>query len=102
MPWRDIHLNGNIAHMLASCGTAHIELLTNPVNLTGCGSEVTVAQVNNSIFYPSIAETCYACTRDSYYPTSVKVFTDGNVKVVYSGGPTGNRIVSHILTYNIG
>ena len=102
MPWRDIHLNKHAAHMWASGGTAHIDLLTTPVNLTGWGSEVTVARVNNSGFYPSIAESCYAGTRDSYFPTSVNVYTDGSVKVMYAGGATGNRTVSHILTYNIG
>lgn len=102
MPWRDIHLNSNAAHMWASGGTAHIDLLTTTINLTGWGSEVTVAQISNSGFYPAIAEGCYAGTRDNYYPTTVSVLTNGNVKVGYAGGPTGNRIVSSIFSYNIG
>ena len=102
MPWRDIHLNNHIAHMWASGGTAHIDLLTNPVNLTGWGSEVAIARVNNPSFYPTTAVGCYVGTRDSYYPTSVSVFTDGSIKVGYAGGTTGNRTVSHIFTYNIG
>lgn len=102
LPWRDIHLGANTAHMFASSGVAHIELLTTTVNLPGWGSEVAVAQVSNSSFYPAIAEGFYAGTRDSYYPTTVSVLTNGNVKVGYAGGPTGNRVVSSIFTYNIG
>lgn len=102
MPWRDIHLNKHTAHMWASGGTAHISLLTTPVNLTGWGSEATIARVNNSSFYPTTAESCYAGTRDSYYPTTLSVLTDGSVKVGYAGGTTGNRTVSHIFTYNVG
>ena len=102
MPWSDIHLGNHIAHMWASGGTAHIDLLTSTVNLTGWGSEVTIAQVNNPNFYPAIAEGCYAGTRDSYYPTVLSVLTNGSVKVGYVGGATGGRVVSHILTYNIG
>lgn len=56
MPWKDIHLSNHIAHMWASGGTAHIDLLTSPVNLTGWGSEVTIAQVDNPNFYPAIVE----------------------------------------------
>ena len=102
MPWRDIHLGANSAHMFASGGVAHIDLTTTTINLTGWGSEVAVAQVNNSSFYPTTAEGFYAGTRDSYYPTTVSVFSNGNVKVGYAGGTTGNRTVSSILTYNIG
>lgn len=102
MPWRDIRLGSNTAHMFASGGVAHINLLTTAVNLTGWGSEVSVAQVSNSSFYPAVAEGFYACTRDSYYPTTLSVLTNGNVKVGYAGGPTGNRVVSSILTYNVG
>lgn len=102
MPWRDIHLNNHAAHIWASGGTAHIDLLTANVNLTGWGSSATVAQVNNSSFYPAVAEGFYAPTRDSYFPTTLSVLTDGAVKVGYAGGPTGARIVSHLLTYNIG
>lgn len=102
MPWTDIHLSNHNAHMWASSGTAHIDLLTSPVNLTGWGSEVTIAQVNNPNFYPAIAESCYAGTRDSYYPTTVSLFANGSIKVGYAGGSTGSRTVSHIFTYNIG
>lgn len=102
MPWSDIRLGANAAHMFASGGVAHIDLLTTTINLTGWGSEVAVAQVHNSSFYPAIAEGFYAGTRDSYYPTTVSVLTNGSVKVGYAGGPAGNRIVSSIFTYNIG
>lgn len=102
MPWSDIRLGANTAHMFASGGVAHIDMLTTAVNLTGWGSEVSVAQVPNSSFYPAIVEGFYAGTRDSYYPTTVSVLTNGNVKVGYAGGPAGNRIVSSIFTYNIG
>ena len=102
MPWRDIHLGQNSAHMFASGGVAHIDLLTTTINLTGWGSEVAVAQISNSGFYPAIAEGLYAGTRDSYYPTTVSVLTNGAVKVGYAGGPAGNRIVSSIFSYNIG
>lgn len=102
MPWSDIRLGSNTAHMFASGGVAHIDLLTTTINLTGWGSEVAVAQVHNSSFYPAIAEVLYASTRDSYYPTTMSVSTNGAVKVGYAGGPTGNRIVANIFTYNIG
>ena len=102
MPWTDIHLGQNAAHMFASGGVAHIDLLTTATNLTGWGSEVKVAQVLNSSFYPAIAEGFYAGTRDSYYPTTVSVLSDGAVKVGYAGGTTGNRIVSSIFAYNVG
>ena len=102
MPWSDIRLGANAAHMFASGGVAHIDLLTTAINLTGWGSEVAVAQVHNSSFYPAIAEGFYAGTRDSYYPTTVSVLTNGSVKVGYAGGTTGARTVSSIFTYNIG
>lgn len=102
MPWTDIHLGANAAHMFASGGVAHIDLLTTTINLTGWGSEVAVAQVHNSSFYPAIAEGFFASTRDSYYPTTVSVLSNGNVKVGYAGGPSGNRIVSSIFSYNVG
>lgn len=102
MPWTDIHLNSHIAHMWANGGTAHIDLHTSSVNLPGWGSEVTTARINNPNFYPAIAEGCYAGTGDSYYPTTVSVFTDGSVKVGYAGGSVGNRTVSLVFTYNIG
>lgn len=102
MPWRDIHLGQNAAHMFASGGVAHIDLLTTTINLTSWGSEEAVAQISNSDFYPAIAESFYAGTRDNYYPTTVSVLTNGNVKVGYAGGPAGNRIASSIITYNIG
>lgn len=102
MPWRDIHLNNHAAHMWASRGTAHINLTTANVNLTGWGSTVTVAKVNNSSFYPAVKADIYAPTRDSYYPTALSVGTDGTVNAGYAGGATGNRIVYTTLTYNIG
>lgn len=102
MPWRDIHLNGGVAYMWASCGTAHINLTTANVNLTGWGSNVTVAQVNNSGFYPAVKAEIYAPTRDSYYPTALSVGTDGKVNAGYAGGAAGSRVVSTTLTYDIG
>lgn len=102
MPWKDIHLNNHVAHMWASCGTAHINLTTASVNLTGWGSNVTVAQVNNSSFYPAVKADIYAPTRDSYFPTALSVGTDGKVNAGYAGGSAGSRIVSSTLTYNIG
>lgn len=102
MPWIDIHLNNHVAHMWASCGTAHINLTTASVNLTGWGSNVTVAQVKNSSFYPAVKADIYAPTRDSYYPTALSVGTDGKVNAGYAGGTAGSRIASTTLTYNIG
>lgn len=102
MPWSDIRLGSNAAHMFASGGVAHIDLLTTAINLTGWGSEVAVAQVHNSSFYPAIAEGFYVGTRDAYYPTTVSVLTDGSVKVGYAGGSAGARTVSSIFAYNIG
>lgn len=102
MPWRDIHLGTNQAHMWASNGVGYIDLLTTEINLTGWGSVVTVGHVSNSAFYPVISEGLFASTRDSYLPTRVDVGTDGNVNIGYAGGPTGNRVVSTIFSYNIG
>lgn len=101
MPWRDIHLGANKAHMWASGGTGNIDLLTASINLTGWGSKAVVGQVNNSAFYPANPESVYAPTRDSYFPTVAGVADNGNVYVEYAGGPSGNRIVSTIFTYNI-
>lgn len=102
MPWRDIHFGTNQAHMWASNGVGYIDLLTTDINLTGWGSTVTVGHVSNSAFYPVVSEGLFASTRDSYLPTRVDVGTDGNVNIGYAGGPTGNRVVSTIFSYNIG
>lgn len=102
MPWHDIHLGANQAHMWASNGVGYIDLLTTSVNLTGWGSAVTVGHVSNSAFYPVVGEGLYATMKDSYAPTTVAVRTDGNVNLEYAGGPTGNRVVSTIFSYNIG
>lgn len=102
MPWRDIHSGSNKVNMWASGGTAHINLTTTSVSLTGWGSSVVVAQVNNSGFYPAVKTDIYAPTRDSYYPTTVSVGTDGKVSVGYAGGAAGNRIAATTLSYNIG
>lgn len=102
MPWTDIHLGANQAHMWASNGVGYIDLLTASINLTGWGSVVTVGHVSNSAFYPVISEGLYASTRDNYLPTTVAVRTDGNVSLEYTGGTTGNRVVSTIFSYNIG
>lgn len=102
MPWTDIHLGKNTAHMWASNGVGYIDLATASINLTGWGSAVDVGQVSNSAFYPVIDEGIYMSTRDSYFPTSVAVKTGGAVKLEYAGGPTGNRAASGIFSYNIG
>lgn len=102
MPLRDIHSGSHKVNMWASDGTAHINLTTTNVNLTGWGSNVVVAQVNNSSFYPAVNASIYAPTRDSYYPTAVSVGTDGKVNVGYAGGTTGNRTASATISYNIG
>lgn len=102
MPWRDIHLGTNQAHMWASNGVGYIDLLTASINLTGWGSAVTVGHVSNRAFYPAISEGLFASTRDNYLPTAVAVRTDGNVNLEYAGGTTGNRIVSTIFSYNVG
>lgn len=102
MPWTDIHLGTNQAHMWASNGVGYIDLVTASINLTGWGSAVTVGHVSNSAFYPVIGEGLFASTRDNYLPTTVAVRTDGNVNLEYAGGMTGNRVVSSIFSYNIG
>lgn len=102
MPWTDIHLGSNQAHMWASNGVGYIDLVTASINLTGWGSAATVGRVSNSAFYPVVSEGFYASTRDSYLPTSVSVRTDGNVNLEYVGGTTGNRAISSIFSYNIG
>lgn len=102
MPWTDIHLGANQAHMWASNGVGYVDLVTASINLTGWGSVVDVGQVRNSAFYPVIDEGLYVSTRDSYYPTSAVVRAGGAVRIEYAGGPTGNRIVSTIFSYNIG
>lgn len=102
MPWRDIHLGTNQAHMWASNGVGYIDLLTTDINLTGWGSAVTVGHVSNSAFYPVVGEGLFASTRDSYLPTRVVVKDNGNVNLEYAGGTTGNRVVSTIFSYNVG
>lgn len=102
MPWTDIHLGGNQAHMWASNGVGYVDLVTTGINLTGWGSAVTVGHMRNGAFYPVSNEWLYAPTKDTYLPTMVNVKTDGNVSLEYAGGATGNRIVSSIFSYNIG
>lgn len=102
MPWTDIHLGANAAHMWASNGVGYIDLWTADINLTGWGSAVTVGHVSNSAFYPVVGGGLFASTRDSYLPTKVAVRTDGNVYLEYVGGPTGKRVVSSVFSYNIG
>ena len=102
MPWTDIHLGANQAHMWASNGVGYVDLVTASINLTGWGSAVNVGQVSNSAFYPVIDEGLYVSTRDRYFPTSAVVRAGGAVRIEYAGGPTGNRVVSTIFSYNIG
>lgn len=102
MPWRDIHLNKNTANMWASNGTAHIHVQTSDINLTGWGSYVTVAYVNNSAFHPATQQVINAGTGHDYFPTFLGVYSDGNVKIGYDGGQSGNRSVLSVLTYDIG
>lgn len=102
MPWTDIHLGTNQAHMWASNGVGYVDLVSASLNLTGWGSAVNVGQVSNSAFYPAVEEGLYMPTRDSYFPTSAVVRTGGVVRIEYAGGPTGNRVVSTIFPYNIG
>lgn len=102
MPWRDIHLDKNTANVWASNGTAHIHVQTSDINLTGWGSYVTVAYVNNSSFHPAIQQGINAGTGNGYFPTFLGVYPDGNVKIGYSGGQTGKRSVLSVLTYDIG
>ena len=101
MPWRDIHLDNNSANVWASNGTAHIHVQTADINLTGWGSYVTVAHVNNSAFYPDTQQGIQAGTANGYFPTFLGVYPDGNVKIGYAGGQTGNRSVLSVLTYDI-
>lgn len=102
MPWTDIKLGTNNVHMWASDGVGYIDLLSADINLTGWGSAVNIGHVSNSAFYPVIGEGLYVSTRDSYLPTVVSVQTDGNVRLEYSGGQNGKRIVSSIFPYYIG
>lgn len=102
MPQRDIHLGKNKVHVWASGGVAHISLTTDSINLTGWGSKIAIAQVNNSAFYPTDTESCYAPSRDAYLPTVASVSTDGTVRAEYAGGGAGNRSVSTILSYYVG
>lgn len=102
MPKCNIQLGSNVVGMWASGGVAHISLSTVSLNLTGWGSKIAIAQVNNSAFYPTATQTCYAPSRDSYFPTSVSVSSDGAVKCEYAGGAAGGRIVSTVLSYYIG
>lgn len=102
MPWRDIRLNDNTANMWASNGTAHIHVQTSDINLTGWGSYVTVAYVNNSAFHPATPQGINAGTANGYFPTFLGVYSDGNVKIGYAGGQTGKRSVLSVLTYDIG
>lgn len=102
MPWRDIRLNDNTANMWASNGTAHIRVQTSDINLTGWGSYVTVAYVNNSAFHPAIPQSINASTGNGYFPTVLGVYSDGNVKIGYAGGQTGKRSILSVLTYDVG
>lgn len=102
MPRRDIHSGTHSVTMWASGGVAHISLLSAPVNLTSWGSTATVGQVSNAAFRPSANVSTYAATRDGYFPTTATVLADGSVTVGYNGGPTGNRTVSTVISYDIG
>lgn len=102
MPWSDIHLDKNSANVWASNGTAHINIQTADINLTGWGSYVTVAHVNNSAFCPAIPQSINACTGNGYFPTFLGVYSDGNVKIGYAGGQVGKRSILSVLTYDIG
>lgn len=99
---RDIHLGKHEVYMWASSGVGYVHLRAENVNLTGWGSNVAVGQVNNSAFYPTVDEGCFAPSRDGYLPTAASVNTNGTVKVEYAGGQAGNRIVSAIISYPIG
>lgn len=102
MPRRDIHLGNHKVYMWASNGVGYVNLRAENANLTGWGSNVAVGRVNNSAFYPTANEGCYAPSRDGYLPTAASVMTDGTVKVEYGGGQSGTRIVSTIISYPIG
>lgn len=102
MPWRDIRFNDNTANMWASNGTAHIHVQTSDINLTGWGSYVTVAYVDNSAFHPATPQGINAGTGNGYFPTFLGVYSDGNVKIGYAGGQIGKRSILSVLTYDIG
>lgn len=102
MPRRDIHLGSHNVYMWASNGVGYVNLRAENANLTGWGSNVAVGQVNNSAFYPTAREGCFAPSRDSYLPTGAYVSTNGTVGVEYGGGQTGKRTVSTIISYPIG
>ena len=102
MPWTDIHSGSHQVHMWAVNGVGYIDLLSANANLTGWGSAVNIGHVSNSAFRPTADEGLYGSTRDSYYPTVVSVRKDGNVRLEYAGGPSGNRIVSSLFPYYIG
>nr|DAL03863.1 MAG TPA: protein of unknown function (DUF4815) [Caudoviricetes sp.] len=102
MPRRDIHLGSHKVYMWASNGVGYVNLRTENANLTGWGSNVAVGRVNNSAFYPTADEGCFAPSRDGYLPTAASVMTNGTVKVEYAGGQSGNRVVSTIISYPIG
>lgn len=102
MPWHDIHLDNNVVNMWASNGTAHIHVQTSDIDLTGWGSYVAVAYVSNSAFHPTTQQVINAGTGNGYFPTYLGVYSDGNVKIGYSGGQAGKRSVLSVLTYDIG
>lgn len=101
MPRRDIHLGSHKVYMWASNGVGYVNLLAENANLTGWGSDVAVGRVNDSAFYPTTNERCFAPSRDGYFPTAAFVMTDGTVKVEYAGGQVGKRVVSTIISYLI-
>lgn len=102
MPRRDIHLGNHKVYMWASNGVGYVSLQAENANLTGWGSNVAVGQVNNSAFYPTVREGCFAPSRDGYFPTEAYVSTNGAVAVGYAGGQAGKRIVFTIISYPIG
>lgn len=102
MPRRDIHLGSHKVYVWASSGVAYVSLRAENANLTGWGSTMAVGRVNNSAFYPTTREGCFAPSRDVYLPTEAHVLTDGTVEVEYSGGQTGKRSVFTIISYPVG
>ena len=102
MPWTDIHVDAHQVHMWATDGVGYIDMLTAASSLSGWGSTVNVGRVSNDAFRPMVDESFYGSTRDSYYPTGVAVRGDGTVRLEYSGGPTGSRVVSSLFPYRIG
>ena len=102
MPRRDIHLGAHKVYMWASNGVGYVSLRAENANLTGWGSTVAVGQVNNSAFYPTAREGCFAPSRDGYLPTEAHVSAAGTVEVEYCGGQTGKRTVFTIISYPIG